>query len=314
VVTHHTRQETLVTAEAEDIYVLAADATRWPHMFRRVVHVDVLHDDGAEQLLRVWHIARGDVRDCTVRRRLDPGARSISYEQVVTRPPVAAMSAHWSVQSAGPRTSRLVLTHRYDVVGDDADGASWIDLALARCAAADLASIKRHAEAIAATAGTYLSFCDAEVIHGSASSVFDFVSNVDAWTEKLPHVGRLKLTERTAGVQHIEASVFAPDGSVHATTAVRLCFPERGSIFYKQLRTSAPIAAHTGRWEFAESDGTVIARSWHTVTLDVEGLRAELGPELTTVQLRAKVRHALGTDSLMTLRRAKDYIEGSRSV
>jgi aromatase len=314
VITHDSRHEVLVAAEAEDVYALLADATRWPHLFRRVVHVDVLQDDGSEQLLQAWTLAREEVRDCMVRRRLDASAGGISYEVIVTRPPVASMAVQWVVENAGGHKCRVVLIHRFEALGDDADAAAWINRAVDQCSTTDLAAVKRAAETNAGNAGVYLTFCDAEVIHGTAASVFDFVSDVGAWPEKVPHVGRLALTERAGGVQHTETSMFGPDGSVHTTEAVRLCFPERGAIFYKQLRTPVLMSAHTGHWEFGESGGAVIARSWHTVTLDPEGVRAVLGPDMSTVQLRAKVRHALGTDSLMTLRRAKEYIEGGRGV
>jgi aromatase len=308
---HHTKHEISVAAEPDTVYKLIADVSGWPHVFGPTVHVDLLHDDGREQLLRIWALAHGEVRDWTSRRALDAVAGRVSFQQVVSSAPVASMGGEWIVTPAGPGASHVTLTHQFEAIADDQDAVVWIDEAIERNSTVELAALKQAAELGAGREDLHFTFSDTQVIRGSAAAVFEFIDRADAWPRRLPHVSRLALTEQPGGVQHMEMDTRSPDGSVHTTTSIRLCFPERGTIVYKQLQVPPVMAGHTGRWVFEESDGSVIARSWHTVTLSPEGVRAALGPDVTAAQAREKVRHALGTNSLTTLRRAKEFVESA---
>jgi aromatase len=144
--------------------------------------------------------------------------------------------------------------------------------------------------------------------------VYAFLDRADLWPERLPHVARLDLTEDEPGVQRMDMDTRSPDGSTHNTTSVRVCFEDRNMIVYKQLRVPVAMSGHTGRWVIESlGDGTVRATSWHTVTLDPEGVRAALGPGATLAEARALVRKALGTNSSTTLRHAKQFAEEARA-
>lgn len=308
---HETVHEVPVEADSEPVYRLIADVGGWPQVFGPTIHVDLLLEQAQEQLLRIWATAQDGVHDWTSRRVLDPRARTVEFQRIVSKPPVATMSGRWSVEPA-PAGSRVTLTHRFSAIADDAAAVSWIREAIDRNSGAELSALKQAAELGPLRERLRFTFSDAEMIRGSAAEVFEFVRRADAWPDRLPHVGRVELAEEPGGVQRLEMDTRSPDGTVHTTSSIRLCFPERGTIVYKQFRLPALLAGHTGRWHFEQDDGTVFARSWHTVALDADGIRAVLGPETTVDEARALVRKSLGANSLATLRHAKAYVERGR--
>jgi aromatase len=312
VTVHHTTHEVSVDAEPEAVYRLIADVADWPHVFGPTVYVDLLLEEEGAQLLRIWATAHGQVHDWTTRRSLDPLERRISFQRIVSKPPVASMSGEWSIAPHGPRTCTVTLTHQFEAIADDPAAVAWIDEAIERNSTVELAALKRSAEPGAGLDGLHFSFSDAEMIQGPSGAVFEFIRRADAWPARLAHVSRVELVEEPGGVQLLEMDTRAPDGTVHTTSSIRLCFPERRTIVYKQTKMPRLMAGHTGRWQFEEDGGAVFARSWHTVTLDPDGVRAVLGPEADPAEARAMVRKALGANSLATLRRAKEFVEGAR--
>jgi len=309
-VQHDTSHEVIVDAVADAVYRLIADVAGWPHLFDPTVHVDLLLEEEGAQLLRIWAMAGGAVHDWTSRHSLDALGRRIAFQRIVSKPPVAAMSGEWSVTPQGPGSCRVVLTHRFETIGAAAPVAAGIAALLAQDSAADLAAIKRAAELGAARSELHFSFSDAEMIRGSASATFDFVRRADAWPLWLPHVSRAELIEDPGGVQRLTTDTLAPDGSSQTTHSVRLCFPQRREIVYKELDApGALMAAHTGRWQFEEGDGTVFARCWHTVTLDADGIRQEFGADASVADVRATLRRTLGAESQLTLSRARLFVE-----
>ncbi len=310
--THYTKHDITVDAAADTVYGLVADVAVWPQVFGPTVHVDLLSDDGGEQLLRIWALANGEVRDWTSRRTLDRAAGVVGFQQVVSSPPVASMSGRWIIEPLGPgdRTS-VTLTHDFEAIADDPDAVAFIQQAIDRNSNAELAALKTAAEQQAGPEQLRFTFSDGVSIRGPVSGVFEFINRADLWPQRLPHVSRLDLAERVPGVQRMVMDTRSPDGSIHTTESVRLCFAERGEILYKQLPVPPVMSAHTGRGELRPApDGLVEARSWHTVTLNPAGVREALGAAATMEEARQKVRHALGTNSLTTLRHAKQHVEG----
>jgi aromatase len=311
VATHFTKHDITVGAESKTVYTLIADVAGWPHVFGPTVHVDLLSDDGTEQLLRIWALANGEVRDWTSRRTLNRTSGAIDFRQVVSSPPVASMGGQWSVEPLGDNRCLVTLTHDFEAIADDPDAVAFIREAVERNSTAELAALKTAAELEAGPDELRFTFSDGVPIRGAVAGVFDFINRADLWPQRLPHVDRIELVERVPGVQRMEMDTRSPDGSVHTTVSARLCFPERGEIIYKQLQVPPVMSAHTGRWELREAPGGIVeARSWHTVTLSPSGVREALGAEATVREARDKVRHALGTNSLTTLRRAKEHVEG----
>ena len=308
---HNTKHDITVEAAADTVFDLVADVAGWPQVFGPTVHVDLLADEGGEQLLRIWALANGEVRDWTSRRTLERAAGAVSFQQVVSSPPVASMGGRWIIEPLGygDRCS-VTLTHDFEAIGDDPDAVAFIQQAIDRNSNAELAALKASAEQQAGPDQLRFTFSDGVSIRGAVSEVFEFINRADLWPQRLPHVSRLDLDERVPGVQRMVMDTRSPDGSIHTTESVRLCFPERGMIVYKQLQVPAVMSAHTGRWELrAAPDGLVEARSWHTVTLNPAGVHTALGADATMEEARQKVRHALGTNSLTTLRHAKQHVE-----
>jgi aromatase len=309
---HHTEHTTAVAAPADTVFGLLADVAGWPQLFAPTIHVEVLKDDpSGEQLLQIWATARGSARTWTSKRQLDAGARRISFRQTVPSAPLAWMTGEWQV-TPEPKGCSVTLLHDYRVVDDDPAGEELVAAAVENNSVAELSALKTAAERAERLGDLLLVFSDSETITGSAQDVYDFINDADRWPERLPHVSRLEFAEVEPGIQTVDMDTVSPDGSTHNTTSVRVAFPDRRTIVYKQLRVPEAMSVHTGRWVLEQNGGTVTATSWHTVVLDPDGIRKVLGPQAGPADARALVRKALGTNSLTTLRHAKSYAE-SRS-
>ncbi len=317
--THVTEHTVVVDAPADTVYGLVADVSAWPQVFGPTIHVEVLEEHADEQLLRIWATANDQVRSWTSHRILDSRARTVSFRQVVSAPPVASMGGKWLVEPNDDGGSRVVLLHDYTAVDDDPAAVELIERAVDRNSRAELTALKNAAEQSggedgAEDGGLRFTFCDSVDVNGSAEDVFAFLDRADLWPERLPHVARIGLEESPSDgggstVQRMDMDTRSPDGSLHNTMSVRVCFPDRAVIVYKQLRVPVVMSGHTGRWEIEPHGKGVRATSWHTVTLDPEGVRQLLGPEATLAEARAKVRQALGANSTTTLRHAKRFAE-----
>lgn len=314
--THVTEHSVRVGAPPTAIFALIADVTQWPQMFSPTVHVEVLEAAAPEQLLRIWALAHGQVRDWVSRRSLSPREHSIAFQQVVSAAPVAAMGGEWLIQPATPHSSTVVLRHTFQAVGNDPDAVRLIEEATDRNSRSELAALAHAAEQGELRNELRFTFCDTERIDGQAEEVFGFLHRADRWPDRLPHVARVDLAENDPGggpvQQRFEMVTRSPDGSAHTTTSIRLSFADRGTIVYKQLQVPAGLMAHTGRW-VVEPDGAghTTATSWHTVVLDPEAVPKVLGPQATITDARHAVRQALGRNSATTLRCARTHAEAS---
>lgn len=300
-----------VRASADDVYRLIAEVENWPRIFPPTVCVDHVERGENEELIRIWATANGEAKNWTSRRRLDPEARRIEFRQEVSTPPVASMGGTWIVEPIGAEETRLRLLHDYRAVDDDPESLEWIDRAVDRNSRSELASLKANVE-LATQEGLTLSFEDTVLIDGSAKDVFDFINEANLWTERLPHVAKVKLTEDTPGLQVLRMDTLTKDGSAHTTESVRVCFPHR-RIVYKQTTLPSLMTLHTGYWQLDEgADGVTTATSQHTVVLNTENITKVLGADAGVREARSFVRNALGTNSRATLGHAKDYAEARR--
>ncbi|GAA0941801.1 hypothetical protein GCM10009558_056440 [Virgisporangium aurantiacum] len=212
--------------------------------------------------------------------------------------------AAWSVRDDALLIDLGALT----AVDYDPAGLDWIDRAVDRNSTSELAALARAATA---PAGQALDFTDSVEVKGSVADVYEFLYRADAWPERLPHVARVALTEETPGVQTLEMDTGSPDGSTHTTRSVRICWPA-GRIVYKQTELPALLGVHTGEWRLTGGPEVVVASSRHVVRIDPTAVPAVLGPDATVDEAAAKVRAALSTNSLTTLRAAKAYAEERR--
>ncbi|MGW4113831.1 aromatase/cyclase [Actinosynnema sp. NPDC004786] len=303
--------EITVHAPAEDVYRMLAEVENWPRLFPPSVYVDHLERDGNSERIRIWATANGEPKNWTSRRELDPDNLRITFAQEVSSPPVAEMSGTWVVEPQGDRT-RLRLLHSYRAIDDDPEGLAWIDEAVDRNSNAELPSLKANVELATRTAELTLSFVDSVTIDGAAKDAYDFVYDAGRWTERLPHVASVVLTEDTPGLQVLRMETLTKDGSSHTTESVRVCFPHH-KIAYKQTTLPALMTLHTGYWTFEEDgDGVTTASSQHTVVINPDNIAKVLGPDAGVAEARAFVRDALGNNSRATLGHAKTYAEARR--
>lgn len=310
--TREVEHEITVRAPAAEVYRLLAEVENWPRLFPPNVYVDYLERDGDEERIRIWATANGEAKNWTSRRTLDPQRLRIRFWQEVSAPPVAEMTGTWIIEPLGERESRVRLLHAYRAIDDEPDGLRWIDEAVDSNSRAELPGLKANLEQSAAAAELLLSFEDSVRVAGSAKDVFDFVNDAQLWTERLPHVAAVQLTEPSPGVQTLRMDTRAKDGSTHTTESVRVSFPHR-TIAYKQTTLPALLDLHTGRWTFEEdAAGVTTATSQHTVVLRAENITSVLGPDADVAAARTFIRDALGTNSRATLELAKQYAEARR--
>lgn len=311
--THVAEHSVIVAAPAADVYGLIADVAGWPDVFGPTVHTEVLEETEQHQLLRIWAFANDQVRNWTSRRSLDPSAGTVTFRQVVSAPPVASMGGMWRIEEA-PGGCRVTLLHDYRAVDDAPDALRLIETAVNTNSSAELQALRTTAERFADFTQLRFTFSTHQDVSGSPRDVFDFLARAESWPSRLPHVARLELREAEPGVQHMTMDTYGPDGSVHTTSSVRLCFPNRGLIVYKQTTPPPVMTSHTGRWvldSVQDKSGAPVVRatSWHTVVLDPEGVRRVLGPGTKLAEARAMVHRSLSTNSSATLLRAKQHVE-----
>lgn len=306
------KHEITVSAPADAVYQLIADVENWPRIFPPSVYVEQIERTGSEQRIRIWATANGEAKTWTSRRRLDPEALRVEFRQEVSQPPVGTMGGAWVIERVSDTESSVRLLHDYRAVDDDPDKLAWIDRAVDRNSVAELAALKANAELATGAEELLLSFEDAVHVDGSAKDVYDFINEAQWWSERLPHVARVSLREDSPGLQLLEMDTRTRDGSVHATTSVRVCFPH-SKIVYKQVVVPALMTVHTGYWLLAETDSGVNATSQHTVVLNPANITKMLGDGAGVEDARQFVRSALSVNSLTTLNHAKKYAERQRS-
>ncbi|MBN0046089.1 aromatase/cyclase [Streptomyces actuosus] len=304
--------EITVSAPAAEVYRLIAEVANWPRIFPPTIYVDHLERSGNEELIRIWATANGEPKSWTSRRVLDPQGLRITFRQQVSTPPVASMGGTWIIEPLDDTSARIRLLHDYTAVDDDPEGLAWIDEAVDRNSRSELAALKTNVELAAASEELTFSFEDTVEVDGSAKDLYDFVNEAGLWSERLPHVATVRLTEDTPGLQELEMDTRAKDGSTHTTKSYRVCLDGR-KIAYKQTTLPALMNLHTGYWTFRETeDGTTLASSQHTVVLRPENIRKILGAEAGVAEAREYVRTALSTNSRATLGHAKAYAEARR--
>ena len=309
---HEVEHQITVNAPAADIFRLLADVRNWPRLFPPTVHVDHVERSPQSERIRIWATANGEIKNWTSRRVLDPDRARIEFRQEVSSPPVAAMGGTWLVEPVSQTTSRVRLLHDYRAIDDDPAYLTWISQAVDANSRTELAALKAGVEQSTGAAGELtFSFEDTVIIYGAGKDVYDFINEAQLWKERLPHVVRVVLAEDSPGLQILEMDTRTEDGSVHTTKSVRVCFPHH-KIVYKQITLPALMSLHTGCWLVTEDPGDgrgVTATSQHTVSINEASIGKILGPDAGVPQARDFVRNALGTNSLTTLRQAKEYAE-----
>ncbi|MFE2528326.1 aromatase/cyclase [Streptomyces sp. NPDC059382] len=306
--TREVEHEITIAAPASDVYRLLADVVNWPRIFPPTIHVDRVDFNGTHERIRIWATANGQPKNWTSRRELDPQGLRITFRQEVTTKPVASMGGAWIIEPLDENSSRVRLLHDYRAIDDDAHDLLWIDEAVDKNSRSELAALKRNVEFAHGAEDVTFSFEDTVTIDGSAKDAYDFVNDAHLWSERLPHVATVRLTEDTPGVQTLEMDTRAKDGSVHTTKSHRVTFPHH-KIAYKQVTLPALMTLHTGYWTFRDTDHGVTASSQHTVTLNTDNITRILGPDATVADARAYVHTALSTNSLATLNHAKSHAE-----
>ncbi|MFJ9937422.1 aromatase/cyclase [Streptomyces virginiae] len=298
----HTRHALTSTAPPQALYDLAADVGRWPAVFAPSVAAHYLERGELSERFRLWATVGGEVKTWVSRRTLDPLNLRIRFDQEESAAPIASMGGEWIFEVREDGGTDIVLLHDFTAVGDDPDTVDWINAALDRNSPLELAALARIAELGADARDLVFSFSDTVTLDCTAQEAYAFVHRADLWPERLPHVGRVELTEDAAGVQEMEMDTVTADGAAHTTRSVRVCRPgER--IAYKQLVPPRLLLGHSGVWEFTDSGAGTGARvtAEHTVVIDPAAVEEVLGAGATVADARRHLREVLGRNSRTTL-------------
>jgi len=298
-----------ISAPADIVYRVVADAAAWPRRFAPTVHVEESNLDDSTQRLRIWAYAGGGVKTWTSRRALDSAGRRVSFRQEVSTPPVASMGGEWIAAAAAGGT-RLTLHHDFEAVGDDPDGIAWITGVTDQNSQSELASIKALAERWDQLNELEFTFESSLLINSPPEAVYGFLYQAGEWPRRLPHVSRLELREEVENIQLMSMDTRTKDGRVHTTESVRVCFPAQ-RITYKQISAPALVAAHTGEWIVEKTDDGVLATSRHAVTVNEAAISGVLGAEATVESAKDFLRTAIGGNSETTLGLAKAFAEAA---
>ncbi len=290
-------------APARRLYELVARAELWPAVFEPAVHVRILERGRSTERFQIWARVADQVKTWTSRRTLDPDALRVTFRQERTQPPIASMGGSWEFRRDGGGTE-IVLTHDFAAVDEAA--LPGLRAALDANSEKELAALARLAERQFPVEELLFTFEDTVQVP-SGDDAYAFIERSDLWADRLPHVGKVTLTEEAAdtgsvGVQDMTMETVTADGSRHTTRSIRLCFPGE-SIVYKQLVPPALLSGHSGAWLFGRNEkDTVTAR--HTVAIDPTRIEEVLGRGRTVADARAHLREVLGANSRATLRHA----------
>ncbi|UQX05322.1 aromatase/cyclase [Streptomyces sp. RerS4] len=294
-------------APAGVLYGLVADTTRWPLLVPATVHVERLDFDGIRDRYFMWAGPDGNVRQSVWRRTLDPERLRVDFHQEVPTAPVTSTAGSWSVEALAPGWSRLTLEQYVTVAGNRAGDVHQTRVETEADARATLTRIRELAERWNRLDALTLSFEDSARIEGPAEPVYAFLYEVGAWPGRVPHIARADVAEDRPGIQVVSTDTLTPDGSVHTTDSVRVCFPAAGRILHKQTRPSPLLAAHTGEWSVLPDPDGVTVVSRHDVLLDEAMVERAFGPDADLAEARRSVREALGRESEATLRLTRDH-------
>lgn len=296
----HTEHTRVVHAPPGPLYDLVADVTLWPAVFGPTVHASRLEGGPGSERIRLWATVNGRVSDWVSRRTLDPDRLVVGFEQEISAPPVASMGGEWLFRELGDGRTQVVLRHHFTVVDDEPADVTWVQEALDRNSAAELAALARIVETGHPPQEIVFSFTDTLALTGPAEAAYEFVARADRWPKLLPHVAGVTLTETAPGVQDLRMETQTADGSTHTTHSVRVCHrPEW--IAYKQVVTPELLLGHSGLWTFGEGPDGPFATASHTVALNPQAVSRVLGAGRTTGDARRHVRELLGRNSRSTL-------------
>lgn len=304
----HVTHEIDISAPAEAVYQIIADASAWPRRFTPTVHAEKTDLDGSSERLHIWAYAGGEVKTWTSRRVLDEARHRVSFQQEVSSPPVASMGGEWIAAATADGRTRLTLHHDFEAVDDGPESIAWITKVTDQNSKTELANIKALAERWDQLRELEFTFKGSVQVNGPIEACYEFLYEAGRWPERLSHVARLELKEEVQNIQWMSMDTRTKDGQVHTTESVRVCFPAQ-RIVYKQLRTPALISAHTGEWLLEKTGDGVLATSWHAVTINEAAISTVLGEEATIASARDFVRTAIGGNSEITLGLTKAFAE-----
>jgi len=305
---HTTEEKLLIHAPIDVVRELVLDVETWPQLHPGAIHAEYLERTGEAELIQHWALVDDrTVRTWKARRWSEDGGNRILFRHEPVAPPFAEMGGGFTFEAHDGGSTLVHMRHDFELLTqDDALAATRLE-AMRRGTGVYLDTLRYAAENRDELARCIISFEDSLFVSGAIEDAYQYLYEADKWPERIPHVKALTLEESVPGIQFFDMDTVSGDGAAHTTRSVRICLPHH-KIVYKQIKTPAMLAAHTGHWEFVQTPEGVESRARHTATIIPD--RTHLLGEGTTVQgARNYLRRVLGTNSLGNLRLAKEYAE-----
>ena len=146
-----------VYASPETAFALISNVEEWPRIFPPCKQARVIHQDGDRFIVELTADVAGQERTWRSRRRIRRDDLTVDLEQINPRPPMAAVSGYWQVQSLSGRACRVDLVHDFVITAETAaeaappytldEAEAWVRRACDRNSISELASLKGACEA-----------------------------------------------------------------------------------------------------------------------------------------------------------------------
>ncbi|TGA99665.1 SRPBCC family protein [Streptomyces sp. MZ04] len=294
-----------VSAPAGVVYAVLAEGAKLPLYCSHSVHVECLESDGGHERLRMWSLVEGQVKSWSTWRHLDQVERRLEVRRTGPNAPQGS-GCVLTIRARGPHETVLGLSYSPDHLPDKEWSPRVVDLGIR----AQLAQLKSFAERWTRLDDLVLSFEDSIRVSGPAELAYDFLYRAGSWSDVVPGVARVALTEESPGVQLMTLDRLTEDGS-HTAAAVRICFPHAGRIVYKHTTPFPLLASHTGEWSVVPDETGTTITSKQVVVLREEDIAAVLGRGADLADARRHVREMLGRDSMTLLNLARQHAESA---
>lgn len=240
--------EAAVAAPARRVYELLTGLETWPRLFPWILHTESLERDGHDDIVRYWGITDQEtIRTWVSRRRLNPGALRMEFEQQGAVGEVARLGGSWSFGARPDGGTRVEAVHEFELAEDAPMGPGDMAAVFHGRTRAQLARLTECAEGLAELDRRTLSFSGTLSVAADPAEVYRVLADPRRWPELVPGVVRARTEDKAPGVHFLESAERDADGELHTGRAARLLLPPHKVVF-KSLTMSAGLAQHAGHW------------------------------------------------------------------
>lgn len=259
--------EAAVAAPARTVYALLTGLETWPRLFPWILHTEPLERDGHDDVVRYWGITDQEtIRTWVSRRRLDPGALRMEFEQQGAVGEVARLGGSWSFDARPDGGTRVEAVHEFELAQDAPMGPGDMAAVFHGRTRAQLARLTECAEGLAELDRRTLSFSGTLSVEADPAEVYRVLADPQCWPELVPGIVRARTEDRAPGVHFLEFTETSADGESHTDRTARLLLPPHKVVF-KSLAPPPGLTQHHGHWLIAPAPRGTTVTTTQTVVL-----------------------------------------------